>query len=235
MRGAGHSLTKIDQDFPIFVLSLVLVKRDDYVGKILPKINNLKLHYWDHEGVNLHSSDIRKARGPFSILQNPVRREEFLSRLTGLMKGLPYQLFVVGIRKDLLRDKYYHADNPYELALTFVMERVIYWMEQNNQSSLPIIAESRGSKEDNALKAAFLDLTSRGTSFVSGERFHQRLFQLLFHDKLKNIVGIQLADLCAHPSARHILRPNQSHRAFEVIKGHVYEGGGRVRGWKVFP
>ncbi|HDY65025.1 MAG TPA: DUF3800 domain-containing protein [Phycisphaerae bacterium] len=56
-----HSLTKIDRDFPLFVLSLVLVKRNDYSETILPAINRLKLRYWDHEGVNLHSHDIRKA------------------------------------------------------------------------------------------------------------------------------------------------------------------------------
>jgi hypothetical protein len=69
-----HSLTKIDKDFPIFVLSLVLLKRADYLKTVLPAVNNLKLKYWDHEGVNLHSRDIRKAEGPFCILQNPARR-----------------------------------------------------------------------------------------------------------------------------------------------------------------
>lgn len=230
-----HSLTKIDQDFPIFVLSLVLVRREDYCGRILPELNSLKLCYWDHEGVNLHSRDIRKASGPFSILQRSEMRTRFMGELSHLMDILPYELFIVCIHKGNLRNQYVNAENPYELALTFVMERVIHWMEQNNQASLPILAEARGNNEDNALKAAFFDLTASGTCYISSERFQNRRFPLQFHDKRKNIAGIQLADLCAHPAARNILKPEQPNRAFEVIEKHIYGSGGKVRGWKVFP
>ncbi len=230
-----HSLTKIDEDFPIFVLSLVVVKRRDYIQTILPAINKLKLRYWDHEGVNLHSRDIRKAEGPFSILQDTSRRKHFLGELSTLMDSLPYELFVVGIRKKRLRKQYVHATNPYMLALKFIMERIIYWMEQRQQTALPLIAEARGKNEDNALKATFYDLTTHGTDYVKKVRFQQRDFLLQFHDKRKNIAGIQLADLCAHPSARHILRPDQPNQAYDLIRRHIYQGGGRVNGWKIFP
>lgn len=99
-----HSLTTIDQDFPIFVLSLLLVKRSDYNDKILPTINALKLKYWDREGVNLHSRDIRLAHGPFSILQNATRRDAFMRELSALMTDLPYEVFIVGIHKQRLRE-----------------------------------------------------------------------------------------------------------------------------------
>ena len=128
-----HSLTKIDRDFPIFVLSLVLVKRADYLEMVLPAVNNLKLKYWDHEGVNLHSRDIRKADGPFSILQNPARRTQFLTDVSNLMATLPYELFIVGIHKERLCNRYVRAANPYDLALTFVMERVLHCLEQHRQ------------------------------------------------------------------------------------------------------
>ena len=71
------------------------------------------------------------------------------------MQSLPYDLFVVGIRKKRLSERYAYADNPYQLALKFVMERLVYCMEQRNQVALPLILESRGKNEDNELKAAF--------------------------------------------------------------------------------
>jgi hypothetical protein len=230
-----HSLTSVDKDFPVFVLSLVLLRRTDYGARILPAVNNLKLKHWDHEGVNLHSRDIRKAEGPFSILQNAARRTRFLADVSNLMATLPYELFIVGIRKDRLRDRYVRAANPYELALTFVMERVLHCLEQRQQRTLPLVAEARGQNEDSQLKATFYDLTTQGTGYVDSSRFQRCRFALQFQDKRKNIVGIQLADLCAHPAGRHILKPEQPNQAFDVIRGHVYEGGGRVRGWKVFP
>ncbi len=230
-----HSLSRIDRDFPVFVLSLVLLKRSDYMKTILPAINELKLRYWDHEGVNLHSRDIRRAYGPFSILLNTTRRMQFLRELSDLMTSLPYELFIMGIHKERLCRQYVHATNPYELALTFILERIISCMELREQKTLPLIAEARGKNEDNELKASFYDLTTHGTQYVNAERFQKRTIPLQFHDKRKNIVGIQLADLCAHPSARHILKPNQINHAFDIIKDHLFKGEGKIGGWKVFP
>jgi len=228
-----HSLTKIDKDFPLFVLSLVLVRRSEYVETILPAVNEFKLRYWDHEGVNLHSRDIRKAEGPFRILQNPIRRQRFMEALSELMRSLPYELFVVGIRKQLLTDRYADATDPYQLALKFVMERLVGYLERHNQVALPLIVEGRGRNEDNELKATFYDLTNHGSEYVAKERFQKRRFLLQFHDKRENIAGIQLADLCAHPSARKILKPSQENRPYEIVKDHMY--GGLGWGWKVFP
>jgi hypothetical protein len=230
-----HSLTKIDGDFPIFVLSLVLLKRADYLETVLPAVNNLKLKYWDHEGVNLHSRDIRKADGPFSILQNPARRAQFLADVSNSMATLPYELFIVGIHKKRLCNRYVKAANPYDLGLTFIMERVLHCLEQRKQRILPLIAEARGENEDNQFKATFYDLTTRGTNYVSSSRIQQCRFPLQFQDKRKNIAGLQLADLCAHPAARHILKPDQRNQAYDVVSKHIYRGGWNVRGWKVFP
>ena len=76
-----HSLVKIDPDFPLFVLALVVVERAAYRDTILPEMNRLKLGYWNHEGINLHSRDIRVAAGPFNILLNAERPLEVYGRV----------------------------------------------------------------------------------------------------------------------------------------------------------
>jgi hypothetical protein len=40
-----HSLKRIDRDFPLFVLSMVVVERKDYVEKVLPSVGKLKLAF----------------------------------------------------------------------------------------------------------------------------------------------------------------------------------------------
>jgi len=228
-------MEKIDRDFPLFVLATVIVERQAYMEKIVPKMSSLKLRYWDHEGINLHSRDIRKAEGPFSLLQNSARRERFLTELTTLMEELPYTLFVVGIHKQRHRERYEdHARNPYKLALTFAFERISHFLKQKDETHLPVIAEARGKNEDRDLEATFYKLLAEGTYFIGPERFNRFYCPLLFENKKKNICGIQLADLCAYPSARHILKPEQTNRAFEAIERHLYDEGG-VKGWKVFP
>ena len=230
-----HSMSKIDPDFPLFVLSAVVATREDYVNTIIPSMGAFKLRYWNHEGSNLHSRDIRKAAGPFRILQHPGVRAQFLGELSVLMERLPFYVFVVGIRKDRHVARYgASADNPYELALTFVMERIVFFLESKRQTALPIVAESRGKKEDTQLEAAFYRLTTDGTRYVDQSRFRGVQFPIEFRDKRTNIAGVQLADMCAHPSARHILNPSQPNHAYEIVEKHVCQEGTRS-GWKVFP
>jgi hypothetical protein len=140
-----HSLTKIDPDFPLFVLALVVIERDAYREQVLPEFNRFKLRYWNHEGINLHSRDIRLARGPFSILQNPQLRPRFMTEITGLMDSLPYTLFVSAIHKQGHVDREgAAASNPYDLALEFTMEQLLHFLEAQGATELPIVAEARG-------------------------------------------------------------------------------------------
>lgn len=229
-----HSLTKIDRDFPLFLLATVVVERQHYAQRVIPEIGKLKLQHWNHEGVNLHSRDIRKASGPFSFLQNAPRREAFLSSLSQLMVELPYTLFVSAVRKDQLSERYGpRAKNPYDLALVFTMERLIHFLEAQGETELPVVAEARGKNEDSDLERVFYQVMASGTFYIPAERFKALESPLVFRNKRDNVAGIQLADLCAHPCARHILRPDQSNRSYDIVAKHVYNGG--VRGWKEFP
>lgn len=108
-----HTLELIDRDFPLFLLATVVIKRSDYAERVIPAIARLKLKYWVHEGVNLHSRDIRKSKGPFGFLLVPHLRSAFLAELSELMEALPYQLFVSAVRKDQHRSRYgSRAVNP---------------------------------------------------------------------------------------------------------------------------
>lgn len=230
-----HTLELIDRDFPIFLLATVVMRRADYVDQVVPAITRLKLKYWVHEGVNLHSRDIRKAKGPFGFLQVPEVRKAFMDELSELMKNLPYTLFVSAVRKDRHKDRYgSNAVNPYDLALEFTLERLIHFVESKKLSELPFVAEARGKNEDETLERCFYRMMNAGTDFIKGERFKKLNCPLVFRRKFDNIAGIQLADLCAHPCARHILLPEQANRAFDVVNEKIYRNGG-ISGWKIFP
>lgn len=230
-----HTLELIDQDFPLFLLATVVMRRSDYAEQVIPSIARLKLKYWVHEGVNLHSRDIRKSKGPFGFLQVPDKRTSFMEELSILMQNLPYALFVSAVRKDRHKDRYgTHAVNPYDLALEFTLERLIHFIESKGLKELPFVAEARGKKEDETLERCFYRMMSEGTDFIKGSRFKKLDCPLVFRNKFDNIAGIQLADLCAHPCARHVLLPDQPNRAFDIVNEKIYRKGG-VTGWKVFP
>ncbi len=233
-----HSLANTDPDFPMFVLSLVLVRREIYQDIVLVEMNELKLRYWNHEGINFHSRDIRKKQGAFSELVRNLQYSQFVLDLTKLMERLEYELFVVAINKAKLKQRYSQAQNPYELSLKFLMERLLRCISERNISKLPIIAEARGKVEDNALKAVFFDIFSRGTEYHKREEFQGCQFTLEFQKKSNNIAGIQIADLCAYPCARYSIDPEKANPAFDVVRKHIYDSNetrGIGYGWKRFP
>jgi hypothetical protein len=230
-----HSLTKIDKDFPLFLLSTIIVERQAYAQTIIPALASFKLRYFAHEGINLHSREIRKADGPFSILQNAAVRQRFLGDLSALMTQLPFTLFITAVHKTTYAQRYgATAKNPYDVALEYSFERILHFLEEQNENQLPVIAEARGLQEDNALRAGFHRLMTQGTFYNKAERFQKLVCPISFRRKQDNIAGIQVADLCAHPTARHLLHPDITNQAFEVVKPHIYQSG-RINGLKVHP
>jgi hypothetical protein len=230
-----HSLVKIDPDFPLFVLALVVVERTLYLEAVLPEVNKLKLRYWNHEGVNLHSRDIRVAAGPFNILLNSSVRLRFMEDLSQTMARIPFTLFLVAIHKQRHLARFLSAsEDPYELALKITMDRLVHFLDWKGELDLPIVAEARGKAEDNSLFTAFGRIFATGAVSHSAEKLQKLRCPIVFQPKLKNIVGTQIADLCAYPCARHILNPERSNRAFAIVQKKVYQNGG-VTGWEVTP
>lgn len=230
-----HSLEKIDPDFPLFVLALVVVNRAIYRDAILPAFNTFKLRYFDHEGINLHSRDIRQSNGPFLLLRNPVIRPEFMQELSSMMDQAAFTLFISAVQKaEHLRRNSTNAANPYDLALEFTMDRLVHFLDSEGETRLPIVAEARGKQEDNTLEKVFYRILAQGTAATPAAQFKKLDCNLMFQRKTNNIIGTQLADLCAYPCARHILNPTRQNRPFEIVRRKVYERDS-ITGWKVFP
>ena len=231
-----HSLELIDKDFPVFALAMFICESTYYNQKILPAVSQLKTDYFGHEGIILHSRDIRKAQKDFGFLTNPQKRQEFFEKINSMMNDFEYSLIVSVIKKQAHKDKYgINAGNPYDLAMTFSLERLLAFLENVQQKQVYLIAESRGKKEDDDLKLSFFKIISQGTEYNSADRFKQIDFKLHFVPKAMNIVGTQLADLAAYPIARHVLQPNITNPSYDIVSKKFYRGKGWVRGLKVFP
>ena len=231
-----HSLELIDKDFPIFAVVFLIVEEAEYLQKIVPAIYQLKMDYFGHEAVVLHSRDIRKAQGHFGFLTDPQKRQPFYERLNSLMVNSEYQLIASVIRKQVHKDRYgMWADNPYDLALKFALERLLPLLEKVGQRQVHVVAEARGKREDDQLRLTFLRIVNEGTEFIGAERFRQIQFRLECAPKVKNIVGTQMADLAAYPIARHVLDPNRADPAYEIIEKKFYQGPGWGHGLKIFP
>jgi hypothetical protein len=223
------TLDATDKDFPVFAICMFICEEDCYLGQIVPRVQRLKFKWFGHEGVILHSRDIRRAHGDFAFLLNPQKRVPFYQDLNEVMSECDYKLISVAIRKDKHVGKYRYPADPYDLSLLFGMERLLSVLEGHEQRSVKMIAEKRGSNEDRQLHLAFQRIVTNGTEYIGADRFRKIDFSLQFLPKAMNIIGTQMADLAAYPIARHVLDKSKPNAPYEIVRQKL------CRQLKVFP
>ena len=234
-----HGLNYVDKNFPLFLLCGFLI-REDHLESIESKINFFKQKFFKTKNVVLHSREIRKCEGSFQILFDLNIKAEFYNDLNSILKDEKYILIGSGINKEEHIKKYGKgAKDPYSLALSFIIERAIFCLDNIGKiSTVQIFVEERGKREDHLLLAHFNSITDRGTYYVSSDRLKRKITKFSFHSKRENIIGLQVADLCAYPLARSILNPDEPYIPFQVIENKIYcNERGEYKGWglKVFP
>ena len=68
-----HSLDSINPEYPVFVLSFCIFRKDNYAQTMTPAVRQLKFSTFGHDMVILHEIDIRKKKGAFSKLGKEAR------------------------------------------------------------------------------------------------------------------------------------------------------------------
>lgn len=229
-----HSLTSIDPEYPVFVLSFCIFRKDSYAKTLTPAVRKLKFETFGHDMVVLHEIDIRKKKGAFAKL-GKAAREAFLDRLTDIIKNEDFKLIAVVIDKHGLKSRYSNPVHPYHLAMEFGLERIYRYLKSKGQDDrlTYLVCEARGAKEDAELELEFRRIRD-GNNY-----FHKPLpFELMIADKKTNSEGMQLADLTARPIGLSVLRPAQNNRAVAVLEEKFCRGEtGRKEGvgLKIFP
>jgi hypothetical protein len=227
-----HGLDKIDPDFPMFALSFCMIEKAAYITSVVPAFQQFKFDFWGHDGVVLHEHEIRKRKGPFTLLlTNSELRASFYDRLNKLMADTPMTVVASVIDKIKLKVKYTNPSNPYEIALLFCMERLLGQLLAKGQAgrTVHVLFESRGKQEDGDLELEFRRICANQRNWGWKQiDFTQVRFEPVFIKKAANATGLQLSDLTARPIALHYLRPDQANRAYETIST-------KLRGVKCFP
>lgn len=232
-----HGLSNIDEDFPVFVLCGVLISDTEY-DKLNCRFNQIKTDFWNDKKVLFHSRDIRKCEKEFKILLNIEIKQKFYTALDIAIATTEYVVISSIINKIDYIKKYGKLKNDvYEIALSFIIERVIFYLDSLNKPNefLFLIIEERGKKEDIQLKKHFETLKNKGTYYITPERIKAYKIKIEFRNKKKNINGLQLSDLVAYPIARYAMDKERANPAFEIIKPKIYTKKGKMYGLKFFP
>lgn len=234
-----HSLSFIDQNFPLFLLAGCLFE-DTELQRVEKEINNFKKEFFGTTNVVLHSREIRKCEGVFQILFDLKIKEKFYEKLNNIVTNAVFVIIGAGVNKEEHIKKYAKgARNPYNISLGFIMERLIFCLDSKSSSALVDIKfEKRGRKEDGQFLGQYNIILDRGTYYINSQRLKNRINDFTGFLKRDNIIGLQVADLCAYPLARHILNPKEPYIPFQIIENKLYcdrSGGYDGYGLKIFP
>lgn len=228
-----HGLTSIDKDYPLFVLVFCCFKIDTYIQEAVPLLQKFKFDFFGHDQIILHEHHIRKQKGDFSFLRiDKDFRNNFLRSISNVVENTPVELFAVIIDKEKLSSKYIRPHNPYNIALRYGLERLLYFLRNQNQEGkeVRVIFEKRGQNEDKDLELEFLRICNPKVEHTISTPcdFSKIKFIPIFADKKSNSCGLQLADLTARPIGIHYLRPEQNNVAYDIVKN-------KIRRIKIFP
>lgn len=229
-----HSLESVDKNYPIFVLAFCIFHKKHYCERVVPHVEKFKFKYFGHDHIILHEREIRKEEPPFNIFGSRDERVRFIGGLNDIIQGNNFVLTACIIDKIALSTRQ-ASDNPYHMALGYCLGTLYDFLKEKEDHVLEthIIVERRGDKEDAALELEFRRICDD----------YGYPFKLRIADKKVNSSGLQLADLVARPIGVNFLRPEQTNRAFDILKLKLYCSGGRkavgsgYEGWglKVYP
>lgn len=234
-----HNLTKYDSGFPAFTLCGILVSRKK-LNALNKAFENLKKEIFGNSDVIIHSIDIRKWRGAFSVLANKALRTKFFEGIEKILcRHNTYVIVSCTILKEQLNKFCVRGEknDVYGLSLSYLIERSIFCVDNIGEyhPEISIIVERRGKKEDNKLLNYYNGLRNRGTKWVTIERLRSRISEFKFNNKRDNIIGLQIADLIAYPVTIHLLHPNRVNRSYEAIKHNIFQDNGVLLGQKIIP
>lgn len=216
-------LHRVDSHFPVFAVAFCISDSADYAKRIAPAITELKIKHFGHDAVVLHEYDIRTVKSPFIFGSDALQRE-FMEDLVDFVAAAPVRFVASLIDKRMVPGWLAPWLDGYGVCFDAGIEQVAHvlrseWGDLPVQEAVQVVAESRGKREDNRLRDGFSAPDGAGS-----RKRHGVAFELVVAEKALNLPGLQLADLVAHPIARHYLEPDQPNRAWDVISDKLIGG-----------
>lgn len=206
----------------IFLLCGVLISEIEN-EKLNKKIIKLKKRFFNTDKVILHSRNIRKCEHHFSIFFDLKIKESFYNELNNIITETDFIIISNAVKKiDYIKQYGKSAINPYHISLSYMLERMIFSLNEKWGKSVKIFVEKRWKKEDQALLNHYNTILDIWTSYVNSKRFKSLISDFIFKKKLDNDIGIQIADLCAYPLISYVRYKDKYNPAYKIIEPKIY-------------
>ena len=209
-----------------FTVTACAISMKDFI-QARDMVMALKTKYWTdglytykgtQKRVCFHSREIRGRKEAFS--PDIIDYDAFVTDLSQLMATIPMSIYASHIDKERHVNQYLYTDEPYDLCMTCVLERVLRDLPVNQ--NCVVILESRGTKEDREVLDFIKRLIDHGSRYYSASHF-SRIKGVYFNPKWCKMVDdkmsyweLELADLCAYPIQKFFVYGTKD-SAFQVI------------------
>lgn len=208
-----HGFKNLNDDSPpgqrYFCLTGCVFKLSKQYQNAVDKIIALKKKYWpnDFEPIILHTDDIKKASGKFSILRNPETRKEFDKDLLEILSEMQFTIICVVLDKLAQKNKYTTCYDPYNFSLEVMLERYCGYLKNVVRSQGDVMCEARNPNLDKKVKKRYIEIFRKGNDKRPKEFFQGSLTsdQIKIKPKIKNIAGLQISDMVGYPIKQKIL------------------------------
>jgi hypothetical protein len=239
-----HSLSKIDNSYPIFVLSGVIADESYHDGTLTQIINEFKMKHFGTADIVLHSKEMTHPQSANSQLymkfMDASFRRQFYKDFEYLLDRLDISIVACVIMKNKHFAKYgLEAKDPYLLSFDNLINLLVFDLKGDQTGK--VIAESRNSVLDNQLEISYLSSRIEGTNKLQASEIKLKLEgSISLRKKSDNIAGLQLADMVASPLARYFLdKPERvgQQLSYESVFRKVRNANGRWKnvGITIFP
>lgn len=95
-----NNLTKIDQQYPVFILGGCIINEKYYTDVAIPMLREYKMKLFGIDNFILHTADICRRKGIFRKLKEKSFRIFFYDETNKLMENLNYKVVACVIRKN---------------------------------------------------------------------------------------------------------------------------------------
>ena len=228
--------------FPVLTVSALIVSTTVYKEVLRPAIDDIKEHFWGTRNIHFHSNEIRRKDGIFKVLLDPTKYGEFKQMMTDALEKSSITLISSSINKLKLLDKAekfkattgneYNFGDLYLRNVEWVLERIGHFIKDD---TVRVVFETRGNKESRRIQGVLTTVKQQGTFYNQKERFKNIHGDILFFTKENNVNGVQMADYCTYPFARHTKNDWDDNKLFDLLRPFIYQGDYGEYGLKEWP
>lgn len=242
---SGNTATFQEQGSKMLVLTGCIISEKEKLP-IEEKFRDIKKRYYFDPDIEIKSNYLRYANPDITDISSPIKLkdrskyDELEKEIASFMRKMDITLISVVIDKKAYWEQY-PAQNPYEAAYIFLLERYQTFLQSDSASGICIIDPREGTVEKRFIdkeidKIHHLVRWSEGGFWKKCPNIIERA--LFATSDLT--VGIQLADLFCYP-VFHIFEYNKRKKDYwrfsEISFPKLYNPGGGIigSGLKFFP